>query len=282
MKRSTVSVAAAATTIRMSVLALATAMISTAAWAADGAPPATPATATLTDIQACMNHNLVSRGALRDLSATVTDREGGSHSLRMKMYWKPTEQRQPRLQLRLREPLAMSGSSYLLLQHGAQEEVYFHLPSASNALKVTGKNMSEPLWGTDFSYGEIKQVLGLLFTGDTERVEDATIDGRAAYVLDTASDAASSGYDKVRSYVDQATCVLVKSEFFGKDADPVKTLSADAGSLITLDDYSVALSYTMRNHDAGSQTHIELSDFTLLERLPEWMFDPERFFDPYE
>jgi hypothetical protein len=255
----------------------------TSAWAADASAPAlAPADASLSDIQACMNHNLVQRGALRDLNVKVTDREGGDHGLRMKLYWKPTTTHEPRVQLRLLEPMAMRGSSYLLLQDGAQEQVYFHLPNVENAVQITGKNMSEPLWGTDFSYGEIKQVLGLLFQGKTRRIDDASIDQRPVYVLDTEADADASGYQSVRSYVDQATCVLLKSEFFAKGETPVKTLSADVSSLITLDDYSVVLGYTMRNHAAGSQTVIELSDFTLLEHLPDWMFDPGRFFQPYD
>lgn len=254
----------------------------TAAGAADAVAPPPPAEASLSDIQACMNHNLVQRGALRDLNVKVTDREGSQHGLRMKLYWKPTASHEPRVQLRLLEPVAMRGSSYLLLQNGAQESVYFHLPNVENAVQITGKNMSEPLWGTDFSYGEIKQVLGLLFQGETERVADTEAEQRPVYVLDTKADADASGYHSVRSYVDQATCVLLKSEFFAKGDTPVKTLSADPASLITLDDYSVALGYTMRNHAAGSQTVIELSDFTLLEHLPDWMFDPARFFQPYD
>ncbi|TJY59402.1 outer membrane lipoprotein-sorting protein [Sinimarinibacterium sp. CAU 1509] len=266
----------------LSLLTAAGVASSYTASAAETKPALNPADATLTDIQACMSHNLVQSGALRDLNVKVTDREGGSHGLRMKLYWKPTATQEPRVQLRLLEPVAMRGSSYLLLQDGAQEEVYFHLPNVENAVQITGKNMSEPLWGTDFSYGEIKQVLGLLFQGKTERVDDAKIDQRPVYVLNTDADADASGYQSVRSYVDQATCVLLKSEFFAKGSTPVKTLSADATSLITLDDYSVVLGYTMSNHAAGSKTVIELSDFTLLEHLPEWMFDAGRFFEPYD
>ncbi len=269
--------------VALSLLTAAGVASSFAACAAPETKPAiNPAEATLTDIQACMNHNLVQRGALRDLNVKVTDREGGNHGLRMKLYWKPTATREPRVQLRLLEPMAMRGSSYLLLQNGAQEEVYFHLPGVENAVQITGKNMSEPLWGTDFSYGEIKQVLGLLFQGKTKRIDDAKLEQRPVYVLDTEADADASGYRSVRSYVDQATCVLLKSEFFAKGETPVKTLSADATSLITLDDYSVALGYTMSNHAAGSKTLIELSDFTLLEHMPEWLFDAGRFFEPYD
>lgn len=256
------------------------ALLCAAAGAADTPPAARPQT--VAEIQACMNRNLVSRGALRDLAVEVGDREGKRHALRMKLYWKPSAQGEARVNLRLLEPVAMKGSSYLLLQSGGQEEVYFHLPPESRAIRITGKNMSEPLWGTDFSYGEIKQVLGLLYQGQTSRGADGVYATRPAYVLETATDADSSGYRKVVSYVDQATCVLLKSEFYARADKPLKLLEAEAAGILTLDSYSVVLGYTMRNLQDGTQTKVSLSDFTLLERLPERMFDPQRFFEPFD
>lgn len=237
---------------------------------------------TLDDIKACMDRNLVDRGALRDLSVAVTDREGKSHALRLKLYWKPSPDGGPRVNLRLLEPLAMKGSSYLLLQQGVQEKVWFHLPAADRALHVTGKNMAEPLWGTDFSYGEIKQVLGLLYAGDTALKGEGNVGGRSTHVLETLSDVETTGYGRIVSQVDRETCVLLKSEFFVKGDSPLKTLEADTASMLTLEDYSVVLDYTMNNLEQNSSTKVSLSDFTLLEHLPERMFDPQRFFEPFD
>ncbi len=236
----------------------------------------------LDEIKSCMDANLVNRGALRDLSVQVTDREGKAHALRLKLYWKPSDKGEARVNLRLLEPLAMKGSSYLLLQQGRQEKVWFHLPAADRSLHVTGKNMSEPLWGTDFSYGEIKQVLGLLYAGNTVLKGTGTTGGRETYVLETTTDPDASGYRRVVSQIDRKTCVLLQSDFYAKADAPLKQLEADTASLLTLEGYSVVLGYTMRNLQERTQTKVELSDFTLEERLPERMFDPDRFFEPFE
>jgi hypothetical protein len=252
--------------------------------AAAGTAPAAPAAPlkTLDEIQACMSRNLVTRAALRDLKVDVADREGNGHGLRMKLYWKPAANGDVRVNLRLVEPLPMKDSGYLLLQNGGNEEVYFHLPTESHAIRITGKNTSEPLWGTDFSYGEIKQVLGLLYSGDTVVGADGVYATRPAYVLETTTDLDTTGYRKVVSYVDQGTCVLLKSQFYVKGDVPLKVLEADPASILTLDQYSVVLGYGMRNLEEGTRTKVELSDFTLLERLPESLFDPKRFFEPFD
>ncbi len=241
-----------------------------------------PAKATIAEIQSCMSANLIGRAALRDLAVKVTDREGKEHALRMKLYWKPDTSGRTRLNLRLMEPAATRGSSYLMLQNGGQEEVYFWLPGGDRALRITGQNTGEPLWGTDFSYAEIKQVLGLIALGDSTRLTDATVEKRPTYVLETRTALADSGYSKVLSYVDRATCTLLKSEFFAKGDKPRKVLDADVSSLLQADQYWTVLGYTMRDLRAGSRTRVDLSDFSVDERLPERLFEPKRFFEPFE
>lgn len=259
-------------------LAVSLATVTVAATAAT--PPANRADWTVPQINACASKNLASKGALRDLTATPTDREGKSRTLRMRFFWKPDAKANPRIMLKLVEPAAISGSSYLLTVKGGQEDVHFYFPGADRALKITGKNMSEPMWGTDVSYGEIKQVLGLVATQGATRKDDASVAERKAWVLETRG-APADGYDRVLSYIDQQTCVLLKSEFFEKGDSPRKTLVADPASILQADTYWLVLGYTMNDLRQGTKTALSLSDFSIEERLPERLFDPKRFFEPY-
>lgn len=251
----------------------------TAAQAEAPKKPHSPAAATPKDVRACMARNLVAKGALRDLALDVFDKEGKIRSLRMRLFWKPSKSGGTRVNLRVLEPAAMAGSSYLLLQEGMSEEVYFYLPGADRALRITGQNMSEPLWGTDFSYGEIKQVLGLLAVGETQRLADANIAARTAYVLETQTKMEETGYRKVVSSVDQTACVLLKSEFFAKADQPRKVLDADVSTLLQADRYWTLLGYTMTDRSRGTSTQLTLTDLSFDERLSEKLFDPKRFFE---
>jgi hypothetical protein len=238
-------------------------------------PKAAPST--VKDIRACMSDNLVKRGALRDLQLGVYDKEGQVRQLKMRLYWKPSKTGGSRVHLRVVEPAAMLGSSYLLLQEGPKEEVYFYLPGADRALRITGQNMSEPLWGTDFSYGEIKQVMGLLVSGQTERLADSKVSGRPAYVLATKT-SAESGYRKVVNSVDQQSCVLLKSEFVANGDKPRKVLEGDLSTLLQADKYWTMLGYKMSDLSRGSYTTLTLSDLSIDERLSEKLFSPKEFF----
>lgn len=230
------------------------------------------------DIRACMARNLVARGALRDLALETFDKEGKLNSLRMRLYWKPSKTGGTRVHLRMVEPPAMAGSAYLMLQEGPTEEVYFSLPGAEHGLRITGQNMSEPLWGTDFSYGEIKEVLGMLVGGTTTKAADGTVADRATWTLETA--AAGDAYSKVVSSVDQKSCTLLKSDFYAKSGKLRKTLEADVTTLLQADKYWTILGYTMSDKEKGTHTTLSLTDLSFDESMPERLFDPKRFTEP--
>jgi hypothetical protein len=240
--------------------------------------PKGPAGMTVQGIRNCMGKNLVARGALRDLGLEVYDKEGKVRSLRMRLFWKPSKGKGHRVNLRLIDPPAMAGSSYLLLQEGLREEVYFALPGADHPLRITGQNMSEPLWGTDFSYGEIKQVLGLLYAGDTKRLADTQISGRPAYVLETLTKMEETGYRKVVSSIDHASCTLLRSEFYARADAPRKLLDGDVSSLLQADKYWSILAYTMTDVLRNTHTQLNLTDLSFDERLSEKLFDPQKFY----
>jgi hypothetical protein len=149
-------------------------------------------------------------------------------------------------------------------------------------LKVTGNEMTRPLWGTDFSYTEIKQVQGLLLDGTTRRIADGTVEGRPSFVLETATRQDATGYRKVVSYVDQASCTLTKSEFYAKAAKPKKVLEADLSTLTKVDIYWIVLGYKMTNLAEGSHTDLTMGDVYLLEKNSEKMFDPDQFYQAAE
>jgi hypothetical protein len=241
-----------------------------------------PAKMNVDDIRACMRGNFVDRGSLRDLIVKATDREGQTHEIKMKLFWKPGKDGLARMNLRVLEPPDLKNSSYLLLERPKGEDVYFFLPANKTVLKVTGNEMTRPLWGTDFSYTEIKQVQGLLLDGKTKRNPDQSVKDRQSFVLETATKAETTGYKKVLSYVDQATCTLIKSEFFAKGAKPRKVLEADLSTLMQVDTYWLVLGYTMRNLVEGTHTDLTMGDLYLLESKGERMFDPDQFFQVAE
>lgn len=244
---------------------------------------AEPANMTIDQISACMRANIVERGSLRDFGITAVDREGKSTALKVKAFWKPTKNKaDERMTLQVIEPETFAGTSYLIVGDAEEQKISMYLPALKRVQTVSGGEATMTLWGTDFTIADVKQVQGVLIDGNTQRQADAQVSGRAAYVLDTTTSEDETGYTHVKSYVDQESCTLLKSELFTSDGDPAKTLEADLSTLLEVEPYWVMLGYTMTDLRNGTHTDLKLGDVFLLENLPESLFTTEGFHTPQE
>ncbi|MDB5972924.1 MAG: hypothetical protein JWQ90_5374 [Hydrocarboniphaga sp.] len=243
-------------------------------------PPAlNVTTATVNEINTCSRGNLADRGSLRDVTLMSKGRDGKERTLKLKLFWKPAKGTgEGRLNVRVVEPKDLAGASYLLIQKEGAEQLYFYLPAANKVQQVSGEDLNRPLWGTDLSYSDLKQLQGLAATGPTTRIADQLVAGLPSYVLETQLADGTPQYSKMRSYVDQKSCVPLRSDFLDKSGKTVKQLEADASTLSELEPYWFVTAYTMKDLVRNSQTAVELSDVYLLEQMSEKNFAPDTFY----
>lgn len=261
-----------------------------AGFLAVSAGTAAPPDEGVTEVRDCMADNLVERGALRELEIRSYDGPGEARTLNANMYWRTDPNGQVRVTLHVNQPDSLEGAAYLLRETAQEDEIYVYLPSTKTVKRVTGQGASQSLWGTDFSYGDIRYIQGLLLGDATTRKADASVSGRSVYVLETKAEIPSTGFRKVISYVDKESCTLLKAEFFdsGKTSGetPQKVLQGDPSDLFKTDVYSkevwLLLGYTMQDLPDGTRSEVRLSEVFLLEDIASAAFDPETFFEPIE
>jgi outer membrane lipoprotein-sorting protein len=247
---------------------------------ADAPAPAKrdPAAMSVDDVAACMRANVVDRGSLREIEVESLDAAGGATKLRMKLFWKPTKDtRETRMTLRVVAPADVAGWANLVVARPDGEDVYVYLPALGRVDRVAGGDPTRKLLGTDFTYAEIQQLQGMLLGGTTTRAADVKVFERDAFVLDTKTDPAATGYVMVRSFVDQATCTLLRAELFASPAAPRKVLEAAIATLVEVEPYWLMLGYQLTDRAEGTVTRVKLSDVYLLERLDDALFEPASF-----
>jgi len=238
-----------------------------------------PAAMSVDEIAACMRANVVDRGSLREIDVESLDAAGGATRLRMKLFWKPTKDtRETRMTLHVVAPSDVAGWANLVVSRPDGEDVYLYLPALGRVDRLIGGDRTRKLLGTDFTYAEIQQLQGMLLGGTTARAADAKTLERDAFVLDTKTDPEATGYVKVRSFVDQATCTLLKAELFAVPEAPRKVLEASIASLVEVEPYWLMLAYRLTDRAEGTVTRVQLSDVYLLERLDDALFEPASFY----
>jgi hypothetical protein len=237
--------------------------------------PVARALDTAEEIRTCLRSNLPQRTSVQTIELSALDRAGGRRNLRAKLHWKRGDDDLHRIRLRVERPTDLRGSSYLVIEKQGEDEMFMYLPATQRVRRVTTAMISDSLWGTDFSYEDVKQMQGITLAGAVRRLEDATVGERPVYVLELESQAnVPSAYSKVVSFVDRDTCVALKTEFYEQGAAPRKLLTADPGQLLSENDRWSARELDMRDLQTGTATRLRVLDSRSDADIPDRLFNP--------
>ena len=212
---------------------------------------------TVQEILDCVSDNTPKNNAQQKFRLLVHDRGGGVQTLVADMHWKRGEDKLSKILIRLSAPADLRGSSYLLIEREEQNDMFAYLPALKLVRRVTGRHSAGSVFGSDFSYQDMERLYNVSLTGESKRLADEEISGRAVYVIETLpAEGDESSYRRTVSYVDQERCVALKTVFYEAGDQIRKTLLADASSIEQID--GVWIPRKVRIEDARTQTHTEL------------------------
>ena len=178
-----------------------------------GPLPGLAADRSIEEIQACVKKNLPERSARQDLSLLIRDGTGQEQTIEAELFWKRAEDGRSRVLLRVAAPPDLRGSAFLLIEREGSSDMFSYLPELGKVRRITGRTVSGSLFGSDFSYEDIERLQSLATQAKLEKLADAEVAGRATWVL-TAPIPPESGskYQRVVTFIDQQTCVALKTE----------------------------------------------------------------------
>ncbi len=229
------------------------------------------------EIRACMRSNLPERTSRQQVVLTARDRAGGERVLEAEMHWKLFRRDVPRVRIRLKAPPDMRGAGYLLIERekGRESDMYVYLPAAERIRRIAARTMSDQLWGTDFSYDDIRQLQWIASEGGHERLPDQTVAGRPTYVLSLRlPPGEASSYERIVAFVDQATCVSLKLEFFESGDTPRKVLLADAEGLFQQEEHWLTRDVTMSDLRDETSTRLHIDEIEFDVEIRDRVFNP--------
>jgi hypothetical protein len=226
----------------------------------------------------CMQANLPPTARVQELEITSTDRAQGTRTLQANLY-ATKDKGLLRLMLRVVGPPDLSGSAYLLRESAGEREddIYLSLPKAQRVRHITGNQASQSLFGTDFSYADIRQIQSAFAGGEAKLETPAEIDKRPVHVLVQKPLAGkASPYSLIRTWVDQQTCVPLKTEFHERDK-PRKLLTTSAGALKQSGKYWYPSEMEMRDLKEETKTVLKLGRVMDVDGLSIRYFNPSSF-----
>jgi hypothetical protein len=223
----------------------------------------------------CVELNAPKESSEQLVEFTAFDRIGGKRVSRAKILGKRFESdSMRRVLLRFTKPLEVRGSAFLAIeQDTGSPDMFLYTPEIRKTKRVTGQGGGGKLFGTDFSYEDFARWQGLNQPGASERLPDAVEAGQPVWVVQTRPAAeAESSYDRVVFFVDQETCVTLKTESYERGDEPRKILTADPEQLLEEGGVWFASELLMRDLRDETHTQVVIEDVEVDRGLKDSVF----------
>ncbi len=234
----------------------------------------------LTAIETCMRANIPPSLQIREFEISSTSKAGSSREFKGRLYAR-LEGSRISATMAVTAPADMRGSSYLVREaadENGEDEMYVYLPALRKTKRIVGAMRSKPLFGTDISYSDIRQI-GFAFTDDSLRFErEEVLDGRPVWVLSMApDDSANSRFDSVTAWIDQESCMALKADF-SSAGEVRKRFSSSAEHLAQSGPHWYLKDAKIEDLQDGTQTRIQISEVLSDKDLANRLFNPRGFY----
>jgi hypothetical protein len=232
---------------------------------------------TVEEIRKCIERNVPERTSVQEVVMRTFDRVGGERSFEAKIYWKRGEDGLSKLLMRVEAPPDLRGAAYLALERQEATDMFSYLPELQRVRRINARSVSGSLFGTDFTYEDFERLQNFGAHAEVERLPDTELDGRPVHVL-AATPAQESGstYERVVSFVDRDTCVLLQAEFFQVGKQPRKRLIVDPSSLSREGEVWVPKKITMKDLRDGGESQLILKKIEPGVDIPDREFSQAR------
>lgn len=183
---------------------------------------------TAQDVQECVQRNFPDSSMKQTVRMVMKDRMGVERLLEAEMFWEKDPGTQlSRVRLDFDNPPELRGAAVLVIEKKPTNDMFMFLPELGKTRRITSSMVNGQMMGTDFTYEDFSRLQGLIGNLAAERQADEQLGGRPVFVtVSVPAENADSEYARIRSLIDQETCVALRVEFFQKGSEePAKVLS---------------------------------------------------------
>ncbi|MGR9089301.1 MAG: outer membrane lipoprotein-sorting protein [Gammaproteobacteria bacterium] len=226
-------------------------------------------------VQACIDKTAASRSVTQHITLRSFDDSGLIEESIADIYVQRSVEDKSRAVIRLSGPPSRKGLAVLMLESDKLEPtMYLYVPDLRRTRKVTGKQLAASMMGTDFSYEEFSHFQRSAAESETKRIDDQTLDGVAAYVLETTPAGNDSPYSRILTYIDQQRCVPLKTEFLNPGDTVTKELVATPDSIKPVGEFHIPHQVIMYDRVKNTRTELGIEDLVLDADINETIFSP--------
>ena len=237
-----------------------------------GPAPATPALEPgVAEVRECAERNFPKRSARQRLVLERAVEGADTRRLETTLLWKRGDDGLSRVRVTVDAPQQERGTAFLLIEREGEDVMFSYLPEYRKVRRITSRAITGSFLGTDLSYEDFQQLQGLAEHAQISRLPDGSIGGRPVYVLEgVAVDGGTSAYERVRSYFDRESCVLLRAELSGRGVD--REVEVAWPDVERVGERWVPRRLVLRDRKKGSETRLSILETEWDVELPDGLF----------
>lgn len=261
---------------RLTHLVVAAVVATVAALAGGGAATAEPGDRA--EIEACLERRLPNRTSIQRIAFEVSDGEGEVSRSRAKIHWKRFDDDMISVLIRFSEPPRRAGMAMLARQQRAgKPETYLYLPELRQTRRVSARSAAGSMFGTDFSYEDFAFLQGVADDDNAVRLEDAEIEGRPVYVMESRESLTEEpSYERILYYIERERCAPLRAEFYEPGEKLRKVLEVEIDSIQAYGERFIPMRSTMRDLELKTRTAVEVISIEPDAEIRDRLFEPGR------
>lgn len=170
-------------------------------------------------------------------------------------------------------PRDVSGTAFLTFSKILEpDDQWLYLPALKRVKRISSKNKSGPFVGSEFAYEDISsQEIGKYTYKYLDQVDCPTAAAGKCFKIEQIPAYEYSGYTKIHNYVDAQRFIPIKTEFYDRKEELLKSLDF-IGYKQYLDKFWRADKFVMTNHQNGKSTGLNYNGYKFGNGLKEGDF----------
>lgn len=168
-------------------------------------------------------------------------------------------------------PKDVKGTAFLSYSHiVSPDEQWLYLPALKRVKRISSSNKSGPFMGSEFAFEDLSSFEVGKYT--YKFLDEEELNGQKTFKIEYYPTYKHSGYKRLISWIDQKEYRVLKTEFFDRKGELLKTLTYDDYQHY-LGQYWRSHKMTMINHQTEKTTELSWSNYQFKVGLDDSSFN---------
>jgi hypothetical protein len=231
------------------------------------------------DVESCLASNLPKKSSAVTVELRSRHRDGFESKHEARIYGRRAAQGRTESLICMERPPTVRGLAYLVLQDDSKVAVWGYLPEKQRVLRIHASAAAKRarIGRTAISYDDLRYLPINLSSAEPGEISDSLVADRKVSVARLSlPPGGDSPYARVISFIDQESCVPLRTEFYETADKLLKILTVDPGKIRRTGGIRLAHSMTIEDLENEVVTELQVVQVEIDPDLPDQMFVPTR------